>query len=102
MSHFRECVLSSKDVVLLFSFIGKKEQMKIQPQVHPRRKLQQDQKGMRDKYTTLPVGNTVATWVAFLMVSFTEEFCTMNYLPMGKRIEENSHKITSRFRIGLS
>lgn len=44
----------------------KKEQVKIQPQVHPQRKLQQDQKGMPGKYIILPVENTAVTWVVFL------------------------------------
>lgn len=44
----------------------KKEQVKIQLQVHPQRKLQQDQKGMPGKYTILPVENTAVTWVVFL------------------------------------
>lgn len=44
----------------------KKEQVKIQPQVHPQRKLQRDQKGMPGKYIILPVENTAVTWVVFL------------------------------------
>lgn len=43
----------------------KKEQVKIQPQVHPQRKLPQDQKGMPGKYIILPVENTAVTWVVF-------------------------------------
>lgn len=45
----------------------KKEQVKIQPQVHPQRRLRQDQKGMPGKYIILPVENTAVTWVVFPM-----------------------------------
>lgn len=44
----------------------KKEQVKIQPQVHLQRKLRQDQKGMPGRYIILPVENTVVTWAVFL------------------------------------
>lgn len=55
----------------VFFFLSvKKEQVKIQPPVHPQRKLRQDQKGMPGKYIILPVGNTAVTWVVFLMVSW--------------------------------
>lgn len=47
----------------------KKEQVKIQPQVRPQRKLQQDQKGMPGKSIILQVENTAVTWVVFLTVS---------------------------------